>query len=155
VRLFEEQNLVLRAEAQLGRDMPFHTELTSGGGNLRGFLHRQFRGDTKTSLTAEYHFPLFKVQPLAVRGVVFSDTALTFFREVPDDGVLQNEDGLLLRRYLPNQREGLDGGQLAQGVGGGLRLFLSNIVLPLLGVDVAYGVNPGEVRVYVVAGVSP
>jgi outer membrane protein insertion porin family len=155
IRLFEEQNLVLRAEAQLGVDLPFYTELTTGGGNLRGFLHRQFRGDTKGSLTAEYHFPLFRVSPLAVRGVAFSDTALTYFRNIPDDGVRLGLNGELVRRYLPNQREGLSGGQLTQGVGAGVRLYLSNIVLPLLGVDVAYGVNPGAVRVYVVAGVSP
>jgi outer membrane protein insertion porin family len=155
IRFFEQQNLVLRAEAQLGVDLPFYTELTTGGGNLRGFLHRQFRGDTKASMTAEYHFPLFRVSALSVRGVAFSDTALTYFRKVPDDFVLRGADGALVRGYLPNQREGLGGGQLTQGVGGGLRLYLSNIVLPLLGVDVAYGVNPGAVRVYVVAGVSP
>ncbi|HET9452621.1 MAG TPA: BamA/TamA family outer membrane protein [Aggregicoccus sp.] len=155
IRFFEQQNLVLRGEAQLGVDLPFYTEITTGGSNLRGFLHRQFRGDTKASFTAEYHFPLFRVNPLSVRGVAFSDTALTYYREVPDDFALRGPEGQLTRGYLPNQIEGLSGGQLTQGVGGGLRLYLSNIVLPLLGVDVAYGVNPGEVRVYVVAGVAP
>jgi outer membrane protein insertion porin family len=95
------------------------------------------------------------VSPLAVRGVAFSDTALTYFRNIPDDGVRLGLNGERVRGYLPNQREGLSGGQLTQGVGAGVRLYLSNIVLPLLGVDVAYGVNPGAVRVYVVAGVSP
>ncbi|MBF5040776.1 BamA/TamA family outer membrane protein [Aggregicoccus sp. 17bor-14] len=155
IRLFTEQNLVLRAEAQLGQDLPFYNELTTGGLNLRGFLHRQFRGDTKASFTAEYHFPLFRVSALSVRGVAFSDTALTYFRHLPDDLALLGSEEQLTRGYLPNQREGVNGGQLTQGVGAGLRLYLSNIVLPLLGVDVAYGVNPGEVRIYVVAGVAP
>ena len=155
VRIGELQNLVLRAETQVGSDLPFHTEFTTGGNNLRGFLHRQFRGNTKGSLTAEYHFPLFRVSVLSVRGVAFSDTALTYFRDVPAGGVLLDADGELVRSYLPNQLSGLTGGQLTQGVGVGIRLFLSNVVLPLLGVDMAYGVNPGQLRFYLVAGVSP
>jgi outer membrane protein insertion porin family len=155
IRFFELQNLVLRVEGQYGRDLPFHTELLSGGSNLRGFLHRQFRGDTRAALTAEYHFPLFQVRALQVRGVGFSDSALTFFRDVPDSGELRGVDGQLVRGYLPGQPEGLHEAQLAQGVGVGLRLYLSSVVLPLLGVDVAYGVNPGEVRVYLSIGVSP
>jgi outer membrane protein insertion porin family len=155
IRFFELHNLVLRAETQVGSDLPFHTEFTTGGNNLRGFLHRQFRGNTKGSLTAEYHFPLFRVSVLSVRGVAFSDTALTYFRAVPESGVVIGPDGQLVRSYLPNQISGLTGGQLTQGVGVGFRLFLSNVVLPLLGVDMAYGVNPGQLRFYIVAGVSP
>ena len=41
------------------------------------------------------------------------------------------------------------------GVGAGLRLYLRNIVLPLVGVDAAYSVNSGEFRLYLVAGVNP
>ncbi len=155
IRLFASQNLVLRVEGQYGRQLPFHSELLTGGTNLRGFLHRQFRGDTRASVTAEYHFPLFEVGVLQVRGVGFSDTAVTYFRDVPDSGQLLGVNGQLARGYLPGQSEGLHGSQLAQGVGTGLRLYLSNIVLPLLGVDLAYGVNPGELRVYVAIGVSP
>ena len=44
---------------------------------------------------------------------------------------------------------------VAQGVGAGLRLYLRNVVLPLVGVDVAYSVNSGEFRFYLVAGVNP
>ncbi len=44
---------------------------------------------------------------------------------------------------------------MAQGVGVGLRLYLRSVVLPLVGVDVAYGVNSDEFRFYLVAGVSP
>ncbi len=41
----------------------------SGGNSLRGYIYRQFRGDTRLSLTAEYHFPLFTVKSLSFRGV--------------------------------------------------------------------------------------
>nr|WP_228530977.1 MULTISPECIES: BamA/TamA family outer membrane protein [Myxococcaceae] len=154
-RVRESQNLTLRVEGQYARDLPFHTELLSGGGNLRGFLHRQFRGDTRASVTAEYHFPLFDIRALQVRGVGFSDTAITYFRDLPASGQLLDQDGQLARGYLPGQAQGRSGAEVAQGVGVGLRLYLATVVLPLLGVDVAYGVNPGEVRVYLSIGVSP
>lgn len=155
LRLFDEHNLVLRGEAVAGVDLPFHQELTMGGNSLRGFLHRQFRGDTRLSFTAEYHFPLFTVRSLSFRGVGFSDTGLMLWRDIPEDRQLRDVEGRVVRGYLPDSKEGLDGATLAQGVGAGLRLYLRNVVLPLVGVDVAYGVNSGEFRFYLVAGVNP
>ncbi|MBJ6762882.1 BamA/TamA family outer membrane protein [Myxococcaceae bacterium JPH2] len=154
LRFFEEHNLVLRAEAALGTDLPFQQELVLGGNSLRGFLHRQFRGDTRLSFTAEYHFPLFTIRSLAFRGVGFSDTGLMLWRSIPEDRQLRDVTGRVVRGYLPDAKAGLDGATLAQGVGAGLRLYLRNVVLPLVGVDVAYGVNSGELRFYLVAGVT-
>ncbi|MFP2905658.1 BamA/TamA family outer membrane protein [Pyxidicoccus sp. 3LFB2] len=155
LRLLEEHNLVLRGEAVAGTELPFHQELVMGGNSLRGFLHRQFRGDTRLSFTAEYHFPLFTVRSLAFRGVAFSDTGLMMWRDIPEDGQLRDVNGRVVRGFLPDAEGGLKEATLAQGVGGGLRLYLRNVVLPLVGVDVAYGVNSGEFRFYLVAGVNP
>ncbi|WP_338867640.1 BamA/TamA family outer membrane protein [Myxococcus stipitatus] len=155
LRLFDEHNLVLRAEASAGVDLPFHQELVLGGNSLRGFIHRQFRGDTRMSFTAEYHFPLFTIRSLSFRGVGFSDTGLMAWRDLPADGMLRDVNGRVVRGYLPDSQSGLKGATLAQGLGAGLRLYLRNIVLPLVGVDAAYGVNSGEFRFYLVAGVSP
>ncbi|MCE9666497.1 BamA/TamA family outer membrane protein [Myxococcus stipitatus] len=155
LRLFDEHNLVLRGEAAAGVDLPFHQELVMGGNSLRGFLHRQFRGDTRLSFTAEYHFPLFTIRSLSFRGVGFSDTGLMAWRDLPDDDALLDVNGRRVRGYLPDSRSGLKGATLAQGLGAGLRLYLRNIVLPLVGVDAAYGVNSGEFRFYLVAGVNP
>ncbi|MBE4751561.1 BamA/TamA family outer membrane protein [Corallococcus sp. ZKHCc1 1396] len=155
LRFFSENNLVLRGELSVGKDLPFHQELVMGGGTLRGFQYRQFRGDTRLTFTAEYHFPLFSIKSLAFRGVGFSDTGLIAFRELPQGGTLRDANGRVIRGYLPESKSGLDNATVAQGVGAGLRLYLSNVVLPLLGVDVAYGVNSGQVRVYLVAGVTP
>ncbi|QSQ18850.1 BamA/TamA family outer membrane protein [Pyxidicoccus parkwayensis] len=155
LRLLGEHNLVLRGEAAAGVNLPFHQELTMGGNSLRGFLHRQFRGDTRLSFTAEYHFPLFTVRSLSFRGVGFTDTGLMLWRNIPEDRQLRDVNGRVVRGYLPDSKEGLDGATLAQGVGAGLRLYLRNVVLPLVGVDVAYGVNSGEFRFYLVAGVNP
>ncbi|NVJ20460.1 BamA/TamA family outer membrane protein [Myxococcus sp. AM011] len=155
LRLFEEHNLVLRGEAATGVDLPFHQELVMGGNGLRGFVHRQFRGDTRLSFIAEYHFPLFTIRSLSFRGVGFSDTGLMMWRELPADRELRDVNGRVVRGYLPDSKSGLKGATLAQGVGAGLRLYLRNLVLPLVGVDAAYGVNSGEFRFYLVAGVSP
>lgn len=155
LRFFEEHNLVLRGEAITGVDLPFHQELVAGGSSLRGFIYRQFRGDTRLSFTAEYHFPLFTIRSLSFRGVGFSDTGLLMWRSLPADLQLKDVNGRVVRGYLPESKSGLDGATLAQGVGVGLRLFLRSVVLPLVGVDVAYGVNSGEFRFYLVAGVNP
>ncbi|HEX8704144.1 MAG TPA: BamA/TamA family outer membrane protein, partial [Myxococcaceae bacterium] len=155
LRFFEEHNLVLRGEAVAGTDLPFHQELVSGGNSLRGYVYRQFRGDTRLSLTAEYHFPLFTIKSLAFRGVGFSDTGLLMWRKIPADRQLRDINGRVVRGYLPKAEDGLGGATMAQGVGVGLRLYLRSVVLPLVGVDVAYGVNANEFRFYLVAGVSP
>ena len=155
VRVFDDSNFVVRGEAAMGNDLPFHAELTLGGANQRGFLHRQFRGDTRASFTAEFHFPLFTVSSVSVRGVGFSDSGVALWRELPADGLLRDETGRVMRGYLPGAQSGLDGATFTQGVGGGLRLYLRSIVLPLLGVDAAYGLNSGEFRFYIVAGVNP
>nr|WP_253899655.1 BamA/TamA family outer membrane protein [Corallococcus carmarthensis] len=155
IRFFSEHNLILRGELAVGKDLPFHQELVMGGTTLRGFQYRQFRGDTRLTFTAEYHFPLFKVKSLAFRGLGFSDTGVIGWRELPSDGILRDASGRVIRGYLPQTLESGDSATVAQGVGAGLRLYLNNVVLPLLGVDVAYGVNSGQVRVYLVAGVTP
>jgi outer membrane protein insertion porin family len=155
LRFFNEHNLVLRGEAVAGMNLPFHQELVAGGNSLRGFLYRQFRGDTRLSFTAEYHFPLFTIRSLSFRGVGFSDTGMLMWRSLPADLQLRDVNGRVVRGYLPEARSGLGGATVAQGVGVGLRLFLRSVVLPLVGVDTAYGINSGELRFYIVAGVSP
>ncbi len=155
LRIFEEQNLVLRGEVVAGVDLPFHQELVAGASSLRGFLYRQFRGDTRALFTAEYHFPLFTVRSLAFRGVAFSDMGMMMWRSIPEDRQLRDVNGRVVRGYLPNAHDGIGGVTVAQGLGLGLRLFLRSVVLPLVGVDVAYGVNSGEFRFYLVAGVNP
>ncbi len=155
VRFFEEHNLVLRGETVTGTDLPFHQEFVAGANSLRGFLYRQFRGDTRLSFTAEYHFPLFTIRSLSFRGVGFSDTGLLMWRSLPEDRLLRDINGRVVRGYLPESEGGLGNATVAQGVGVGLRLFLRSVVLPLVGVDVAYGVNSGEFRFYLVAGVNP
>jgi outer membrane protein insertion porin family len=155
LRIFEEQNLILRGEVAAGVNLPFHQEYVAGASSLRGFLYRQFRGDTRALFTAEYHFPLFTVRSLSFRGLAFSDMGMLMWRNIPEDRQLRDVSGRVVRGYLPDAHEGIGGVTVAQGLGLGLRLFLRSVVLPLVGVDVAYGVNSGELRFYLVAGVTP
>jgi outer membrane protein assembly factor BamA len=152
-RILREHNLRLKAEIAVGVDLPFHAELTSGGSDLRGFVNRQFRGDTKLAGWFEYHVPLFNVGPVAFRALAFYDLSSTYFRTVPSSGALVDREGVTLRNYLPGTPSGI-GGSFAHGAGGGLRLYVRNIVLPLLGIDVAYGLNSGEARYYFVVGAT-
>ena len=154
LRLFQSHNLRLRASAHLGFDTPFHAELVAGGNNLRGFLYREFRGDTRFAGSGEYHFPLFKIDPIAIRGVAFYDTALTYFRDIPPDLVRVDYSGHVVRRYLPDQLGGPKLHDWGNGIGAGIRLYMSNIVLPLLGIDGGYAINSGAFRVYLVVGIG-
>jgi hypothetical protein len=55
---------------------------------------------------------------------------------------------------LPDQLGGPRLNNFPNGVGAGIRLYLSNIVLPLLGVDYGYGINSGAGRLYLVIGIG-
>jgi outer membrane protein insertion porin family len=114
--------------------MPLHEELALGGvGDLRGYPTDEFRGDVNLVARAEYSFPLFKIRPwpwlpTAFRGLVFYDGGFDrFLAPRPAD-----------RLYLPGQ---LDRSFFRDDVGVGFRVYVKSIVLPLVGFDIAYGVE--------------
>jgi outer membrane protein insertion porin family len=145
IRFFEEHNLVLKGSFGLGHHLPFQQEMTSGGVNLRGYQNREFRGDTRASGTFEYSVPFFKIGSLAFRGLVFTDLAYTTF--TGDDG---NEDQ---RHYLTNQTD-IDATPLRLGLGGGFRIYVRSIVLPLLGIDWGYAPQANTYHVYFAVGLT-
>ncbi|HEY0195459.1 MAG TPA: BamA/TamA family outer membrane protein, partial [Kofleriaceae bacterium] len=126
-RLFGDHELELRGHFNVGRHLPLHEELTLGGvADLRGYDVDQFRGDLRSVARAEYSIPLYQYQFLSFRAVGFYDTGfLGMYNPRPDD-----------RIYLPNQ---LANTYRRSDVGAGLRVYLANIVLPLVGFDVGYG----------------
>lgn len=158
LKLFREHNFMVRGYAALARDLPFFDELESGGSGFRGYLQRQFRGDTKLFGSAEYVFPIIKIKALHVRGLVFYDTNWTWFSQTPDCGPGSpgnepcrdgypyaerwSDGGNHVRYYLPGQpfsagrRESWN-----NGVGAGLRFYLKSIAMPLVGVDYGYGLE--------------
>jgi outer membrane protein assembly factor BamA len=154
-RFFKEHNLLLKLGADVYVNPPFKHEFEAGGAAMRGFVYRQYRGDTSVRATLEYLLPLFTISGLSVRLLGFYDTNLTWFRNIPDqDGPLSRFmiRGTGFRDFLPDTPSGLVRDSWHNGVGLGLRMYLKGIVLPLFGVDVAYGFESGAVQVYLALG---
>jgi hypothetical protein len=99
--------------------------------------------------------PLFTVHGLSVRAIGFYDTNLTWFRGLPpQSGGLSRfvERGDGFRDYLPDTPSGLVRDSWHNGIGLGIRMYLKGVVLPLIGVDVAYGFESQAVQVYLALG---
>jgi outer membrane protein assembly factor BamA len=156
-RFFKEHNLILRLGGDLDFSPPFKLEVEAGSleYTLRGSIYRQFRGDTSVRATLEYILPLFWIKGLAVRAIAFYDTNLTWFRDLPE----QNSPGARLvpygngfRNYLPDTVSGVARDSWNNGIGGGIRMYLRGVVLPLVGFDVAYGIEANAPRYYLSIG---
>jgi outer membrane protein assembly factor BamA len=145
-RFFKEHTLTLKLGTDVYVNPPFKLEVETGGTNMRGYLYRQYRGDTDARATLEYMLPLVEVKGIAMRLVAFYDTNLTWFRSLPNqaDGPLARfvQRDQSFRDFLPDTPSGLTSESWHNGLGGGLRFFLKGVVLPLVGVDVAYGFPP-------------
>lgn len=140
-RLFEEHELELRTLLAAGRQLPLHEDFTLGGtSDLRGYDVDQFRGDTRAVFRAEYSIPLFKWRFLAFRALGFYDTGYVGYHSRRPD-----------RDYLPSQ---LGAGYVRNDVGAGFRIYLNNIVLPLLGFDVGYGLEGHSPEIYFEVGLT-
>ncbi len=99
--------------------------------------------------------PLFTVLGLFVRGIGFYDTNLTWFRSLPaptSPGSRFVAYGNGFRDYLPDTPSGVVRQSWNNGVGVGIRMYLRGVVLPLIGFDVAYGIEPNTFRYYLAIG---
>lgn len=166
IRLFRKHNLVYGASGYAGRNLPFFAENTAGGPNLRGYLYQQFRGDTELLGTVEYHFPLFSIGTLDVRGLGFYDVAAVWFRDLPTDmpiGPDTLSNGTMVSYYRRNTYDqrtfpstttvGFDWDKsVHNSVGAGLRFFLRSVAVPLVGLDVGYGIEAHNWRLMLVIG---
>lgn len=141
-KFFQEHELEIRGGLSVGRHIPLHEELTIGGTpDLRGYDVDQFRGDTRAVARAEYSVPLFKYRFLAFRGIGFYDAGYAGFH------ARRTED----RDYLASQ---LGAGYGRSDVGLGLRVYLNNIVLPLLGLDFGWGIEARAPEIYFEVGLT-
>jgi outer membrane protein insertion porin family len=96
--------------------------------------------------TLEYSLPLFTLFGLSVRGLGFFDSGYTTFRDATNDE----------RNYLPGSARA-DNSTLApfkNSVGVGTRLYLRQLVLPLLGLDFGYGLEARDLQVYLAIGLT-
>jgi outer membrane protein assembly factor BamA len=141
-RLFEEHEFELRGFFDAARHLPLQEDMTIGGvADLRGYDVDQFRGDLRAAARAEYSVPLFKYKFFAFRALTFYDIGYVGFYEPRLDD----------RVYLANQ---LDQRYRRSDVGGGLRVYLDNIVLPLVGFDVGYGIEGRAPEVFFEIGLT-
>lgn len=147
IQVLERHNLVFKAGLNVGHHLPFQQELTMGGTAMRGYLNNQFRGDLRAAGTLEYSLPLFTILGLSVRGLGFFDSGYTTFLDTTNDE----------RNYLPLSQRGQAGGVLSpfkNSVGVGTRLYLRQIVLPLLGLDFGYGLEARDLQIYLAIGLT-
>jgi outer membrane protein insertion porin family len=156
-RFFKQHNLLIRWGGDLDFKPPFKLEVEAGSLDytLRGSVYRQFRGDTSAHASLEYIFPLFTVLGLSIRGIGFYDTNLTWFRSLPaQNGPLSRDVhyGNGFRDYLPDSVSGVNRDSWNNGIGAGIRMYLRGVVLPLIGFDVAYGLEANAVRYYLSIG---
>lgn len=144
-KYFARHNLVIKGSAAYGRDLPFHAELSAGGTNLRGYKNEQLRGNLRLIGSLEYSVPTVEIKGVALRLLAFADSSYTAFYDTADNTAVRN--------YLPNHEvKGL--APFKNTVGLGTRLFVRQIVLPLLGLDVGYGIERNSWEVYLAIGLT-
>lgn len=123
-------NHVINVAGAIGtQDLPFHQEFTLGGTSLRGFSERQFRGDTKITMRQDLLAPVWRHKKFSVFGLVFYDLGLLYF-----------DADTIGRDALHN------------GVGGGLRVSLKEILAPVFGADFGYGIEDHSFHAYLALG---
>jgi outer membrane protein insertion porin family len=155
IRVFRRHNLVYSGSAMLGHNLPLWWDPTAGGSNLRGYLIQQFRGDSQINAKVEYHFPLFSIGSLDFRGLGFYDFAAIWFRNLPPidptTGYYTRPDGDM--RTYQFVSPGFDSKRdLHNDVGAGLRFFLRSVAVPLIGIDLGYGLESHHLNYMLVVG---
>jgi outer membrane protein assembly factor BamA len=117
--------------AQFGQGLPYYRQLSAGGTNLRGYKADAFRGDTRYALTNEFQMTLRSFSRFVVRGLLFWDAGVVYFRE--DN--FQRDD-------------------LKNGIGMGLRVYLRGVDIPAFGYDMAWGIEGNNIQHYLNIGTS-
>ena len=146
VQVLERHNLVAKAAINVGHNLPFQQEFTMGGTAMRGYLNNEFRGDLRVTANMEYSLPLFTIAGLSIRALGFFDSGYTTFRTATNDE----------RSYLPNSPRSANStlAPFKNSVGVGTRLYLRQIVLPLLGLDFGYGLEARDFQIYLAIGLT-
>jgi outer membrane protein insertion porin family len=162
VKFFRSHNFIYSGGVTLGHNLPFWSENTAGGPNLRGYLNQQFRGDTQLWGKAEYHFPLFSIGSLDFRALGFYDLSAIWFRDVPSEPMLTDPNNTYTQRSTPDGRTfpltpGMNSGfswsqSVHNDVGAGLRFFLRSVAVPLIGFDAGYGLEARSWQFILVVG---
>jgi outer membrane protein insertion porin family len=152
-KFLARHNLVIRADAGYGRNIPFQQEYLVGGTQMRGWKNNQFHGNLRFQVNTEYSVPLFTIRGLGFRALAFWDSAYITFTRAGAQAELDSQ-----RDYLPESTWDNSGRKalapFKNSVGGGIRLFLRQIVIPLLGLDFGYGIERKSYEVYIAIGLT-
>lgn len=145
-KILDRHNFIVRAGGNYGQQLPFQQELSIGGTSMRGWLNYQFRGDVKALTNVEYSVPIFTIKGFSVRGLAFLDSGYTAFLTTSNPE----------RHYLPGSRRDEQAAlaPFKNSVGVGTRLYLRQIVLPLLGLDFGYGLEARDFQIYLAIGLT-
>jgi outer membrane protein assembly factor BamA len=142
-KFFDEHQLELRVSGGIGRHLPVHEELVLGGvSDVRGYIADQFRGDRRGMARAEYSVPMFKWNMFAFRALGFFDAGYIGYHWRDPDS----------RNYLPTQYDGAS--WTRTDVGAGFRIYVKSVVLPLLGLDIARGIEGKRTEVVFEVGIT-
>ena len=144
-KILERHNFVFRSGLSIGRNVPFQQEYLLGGTTMRGYVNNQFRGDFKALANLEYSVPLMTIRGFSVRGLAFYDTGYATFLRTREDEAR--------RHYLPGSAVH-GAAPFKNAVGVGTRLYLRQIVLPLLGLDFGYGLEARDFQIYLAIGLT-
>lgn len=144
-KYFSRHNLITKASFVYGHNVPFQQEFTSGGTDLRGYKNRALRGNLRAAAKAEYSVPFFTIKGFALRGLAFWDTTYTRWFRSRDN---------LDRNFLPNHDTGSRLAGFKNSVGLGTRIYLRQVVLPLLGLDIGYGLENRAKEIYFAVGLT-
>ena len=142
-QILERHNLIWKFNAAYGHDLPFEQEEMMGGTSMRGWINNQFRGNVKVLSNLEYSVPLVTAFGLSIRGLAFWDSGYVAFTRTDNPE----------RHYLPRAGE-LGLAPFKNSIGLGTRFYLRQVVLPLLGLDVGFGLEARDVHVYLAIGLT-
>ncbi len=145
-KVLDRHNLILKTQFSYGRNLPFQQEVSSGGTAMRGYKNSQFRGNLKAQANLEYSVPVFSISGFSMRALAFWDSTYVTFTHA--------ENGPLAERYYLPGAEARGLAPFKNSVGGGVRFYLQQIVLPLLGVDIGYGLERGDYEIYLAIGLT-
>jgi outer membrane protein insertion porin family len=147
-RLWKTHNLVHKGWFGRGYHLSFPQEFVSGGtdpagSSLRGLTARELRGDVKLSSTVEYSWQIaWLFDRFALRGLVFWDATFSGYIDPITDGSRNYVEGALADPRFWN------------GVGGGIRVYVKTVVIPLVGFDVGYGLESKDWNFYLALGLT-
>jgi outer membrane translocation and assembly module TamA len=132
----EDHTMIISASAGKGWDLPSHEFFAVGGlGSLRGYDAGAYQGDRYGLARVEYRVPVWKPTFAGYSGTL---------------SVLGFVDG----GYAWPEGKGVNLSDLVMGAGGGLRFYFNEFQRGVIALDIAYGFETEDFKVYLGFGAT-